>query len=112
MGDIIMKSKIFNDKENTRHIIECACGSPEFLLFEWGEEDVNVVTASFISSGFLSFWQRFKACIEYLFVHTRNLYLQDIIITEKNISDLEDMIKDYKKHLIKLSEKSKKGVEQ
>lgn len=91
-----MKSKIFNDKENTRHIIECACGSPELLSFEWSEDDINVINAGFISSYHLSFIQRFMACLRYLFTPRQNLYLEDIIITEKNISDLEEMIKDFK----------------
>ena len=82
-----MKSTIVKN----RFYLECSCEMPDHLYIFDYDEDLNMVTVSFQYNNYLSFFGRFKCSMSYLF-KKRNLYCHDIIIQNKHIEQMQEMV--------------------
>lgn len=89
-----MKSDVYE-----RSYIECDCGSQDHLLifelFEWdnGKKEIS----AFITSDYRpSFWKRIGLAFSYIFKKDYSLSGDCVLITNKNIKQLEEFIKEVK----------------
>ena len=74
-----------------RFYLECSCESPDHLFIFDYDEELNMITVSFQYNNYLSFFKRFKCAWSYLF-KKRDLYCHDIIIQDKHVKQVQDMV--------------------
>lgn len=98
-----MRSNLMKNKKLgiERHFIECDCINSEHLLIfdfckEWNEIDVY-----FTDSWRDTFWNRVKNAFKYVFTKDRYYLCNTVAITKDNIKDLEEVIKEMKKMVVK-----------
>lgn len=90
-----MKSDVFDKKL----YIECACESPDhlliFQLYEWSNGEKNIW--AFIANDYRpSFWKRIGLAFSYIFKKDYSLTSDSVLITQKNIKQLEEFIEEVK----------------
>lgn len=94
-----MKSKILDNDYVKRFIIECDCGSSEHLLvFDISlEENFKDIFVHLTSNWRKPFWCKIIQSFRYLIGKEKYLDMDGIIISKKNIEDLEEVINCIKK---------------
>ena len=81
-----------------RHLIECGCLHPSHLLvFEidsWDDGKPDDISVYFAHNWKAPFWMRVKNAFKYLFLSEHLQYGDSVIIDERNIIDLKEVIED------------------
>ena len=86
-----MKSNIFE-----RYYIECNCGCSDHLLQFDFDEEYKDVTVCFVSNYKLVWYKRLLIAIKYVLFREYFCCYDSVIISEKNIEQLEIVIKTIK----------------
>ena len=94
------KSKMFEN----RYYIECSCGTPDHILCfdiniekEEGKE-IDIDIAIYFTNSYKEPWyRRIKHALRYIFVQEPIVYGSAVLIDEKNIEELEEVIEKIKK---------------
>ena len=83
-----MKSKVIEN----RHIVECNCGDPtQLLVFDY-YDDLTDMEIYLTSNWRGTLFNRIKQAIQFIFKSRKYMIMDSVLVSEKNIADLEEII--------------------